>query len=69
MPKPFSDQVKDLLVEFLRKHPDMTYKEVSEKMGLSVNTIYVICRERGYRRNRRANEDAVLDALKNSEVI
>jgi DNA-binding MurR/RpiR family transcriptional regulator len=47
------EEVHRRLAEYIKAHPDMTYKSIADKLGISVPTVSRIALKYGIRRRER----------------
>jgi DNA invertase Pin-like site-specific DNA recombinase len=56
-------KVRQTIAEYLGAHPELTYKQVAEKLNCGLSTVGNIAREFGIARQRKALSDADLSSL------
>lgn len=45
------DEVKAKLVAYVQRHPELSYEEISTRVGIKLSTLTRVLRAAGYRRN------------------
>lgn len=61
------EEVKVAIAKYLQDHPDVTYKELAERLGCGMSTITNIAGEYGIRRTHRRIDESVLELLKEAK--
>jgi hypothetical protein len=56
-------KVRAAIAEYLKNHPELSYKEVALKLNCATSTVATIARQHGITRQRRALSDADLKGL------
>lgn len=57
------NEVQVRLTDYCSRHPDLSYKVIAEKLGVSVATVSRICIQNGLRRKRDILTEADLSKL------
>jgi hypothetical protein len=56
-------EVRAAIAEYLRNHPELSYKQLALKLNCATSTVATIAREHGITRQRKALSDADLKGL------
>ncbi len=56
-------EVRQKIAQYLKTHPELTYKQLAEKLNCGLSTVGNIAREFGIERQRKALTDADLSSL------
>ena len=56
-------EARQLLAEYLKQHPELSYRDVAEKLNCGLSTVGGVAREFGVRRQRKAFDADYLSKL------